>query len=203
MTPLLLTVLNLALLFFTGGLGILVWLVARRSASAQVQRLNPARSWLLAVAAIPFLLVTFFASVYVATFVVTAVRMRGDSMSPTLNDQQVLLVDRLTYRYHAPRRGDIVWLYYPLNPEKAFVKRVVAQEGDVVRIADGRVFVNNVPEHDESYILASYRSHDRWGPQVIPEGYYFVMGDHRNNSSDSRHWGFVPKKYIIGRVIGY
>ena len=90
-------------------------------------------------------------------------------------------------------------LYYPLNPDKSFVKRVIAEEGDQVRIVDGRVYRNDVPM-DDDFVPAEYRSHDDWGPQVVPEGYYFVMGDHRNNSSDSRHWGFVPKKYIIGKV---
>jgi signal peptidase I len=108
-------------------------------------------------------------------------------------------VNKLTYRWTAPRRGDIVMLYYPLNPDKSFVKRVIAEEGDQVRIADGRVFVNDVPMQDD-FVPPEYRSHDDFGPSVVPEGYYFVMGDHRNNSSDSRHWGFVPKKYIIGKV---
>ena len=73
------------------------------------------------------------------------------------------------------------------------------RESDQVRIGDGGVYRNDVPL-DDSFVPQEYRSHDDWGPQVIPEGYYFVMGDHRNNSSDSRHWGFVPKKYIIGKV---
>ena len=90
-------------------------------------------------------------------------------------------------------------LYYPVNPDKSFVKRVIAEEGDTVKITDGRVFVNDMPL-DDSYVPPEYRSHDDWGPPVIPDGYYFVMGDHRNNSSDSRHWGMVPKQYIIGRV---
>jgi signal peptidase I len=142
------------------------------------------------------------AAVY-ATLIVTfgfqVARVEGQSMAPTLEDQDRLIVNKLAYRIGEPRRGDIVMLYYPLNPEKSFVKRVIAEEGDSVRIVDGRVYVNDIPLKDD-YVPAEFRSHDDWGPQVIPEGYYFVMGDHRNNSSDSRHWGFVPKKYIIGRI---
>jgi signal peptidase I len=142
------------------------------------------------------------AAVY-ATLIVTfgfqVARVEGQSMAPTLADQDRLIVNKLVYRLAEPRRGDIVMLYYPLNPDKSFVKRVIAEEGDTVRIVDGRVYVNNVPLHDD-YVPPEFRSHDDWGPQVISEGYYFVMGDHRNNSSDSRHWGLVPKKYIIGKV---
>ena len=142
------------------------------------------------------------AAVY-ATLIVTfgfqVARVEGQSMAPTLSDQDRLIVNKLAYRMGEPRRGDIVMLYYPLNPDKSFVKRVIAEEGDQVRIVDGRVFVNDVPMQDD-FVPPEYRSHDDFGPSVIPEGYYFVMGDHRNNSSDSRHWGFVPKKYIIGRV---
>jgi signal peptidase I len=142
------------------------------------------------------------AAVY-ATLIVTfgfqVARVEGMSMAPTLEDQDRLIVNKLAYRLGDPKVGDIVMLYYPLKPEKSFVKRIIAEEGDQVRIVDGRVYRNDVPL-DDSFVKAEYRSHDDWGPQVIPEGYYFVMGDHRNNSSDSRHWGFVPKKYIIGKV---
>ena len=142
------------------------------------------------------------AAVY-ATLIVTfgfqVARVEGQSMAPTLADQDRLIVNKLAYRMGEPRRGDIVMLYYPLNPDKSFVKRVIAEEGDQVRIVDGRVYVNDVPMGDD-FVPPEYRSHDDFGPTVIPEGYYFVLGDHRNNSSDSRHWGMVPKKYIIGRV---
>jgi signal peptidase I len=131
------------------------------------------------------------AAVY-ATLIVTfgfqVARVDGLSMAPTLEDHDRLIVNKLVYELGEPRPGDIVMLYYPLNPEKMFVKRVIAREGDTVRIVDGRVYVNDVALHDE-YVPAEFRSHDDWGPQVIQQGYYFVMGDHRNNSSDSRHWG--------------
>jgi signal peptidase I len=138
-------------------------------------------------------------AVLIVTFGFQVARVEGLSMAPTLEDQDRLIVNKLVYRLGAPRRGDIVMLYYPINPEKSFVKRVIAEERDTVRIIDGRVYVNDVPMQDD-YVPAEYRSHDDWGPQVIPDGYYFVMGDHRNNSSDSRHWGMVPKRYIIGKV---
>jgi signal peptidase I len=138
-------------------------------------------------------------AVLIVTFGFQVARVEGQSMAPTLEDQDRLIVNKLVYRIGEPRRGDIVMLYYPLNPDKSFVKRVIAEEGDSVRIVEGRVYVNDVPLLDD-YVPAEFRSHDDWGPQVIPEGYYFVMGDHRNNSSDSRHWGMVPKRYIIGKV---
>src|SRR5687767_8597816 len=142
------------------------------------------------------------AAVY-ATLIVTfgfqVARVEGQSMAPTLADQDRLIVNKLAYRLRSPQVGDIVMLYYPLNPEKSFVKRVIAEEGDQIRIVDGRVYRNDVPIPDD-YVPPEFRSHDDYGPEVVPQGYYFVMGDHRNNSSDSRHWKGVPKKYIIGKV---
>jgi signal peptidase I len=142
------------------------------------------------------------AAVY-ATLIVTfgfqVARVEGQSMAPTLADQDRLIVNKLAYRLRSPQVGDIVMLYYPLNPDKSFVKRIIAEENDTIRIVDGRVYRNEVLINDD-YVPAEFRSHDDFGPEVVPQGYYFVMGDHRNNSSDSRHWKFVPKKYIIGKV---
>lgn len=144
------------------------------------------------------------AAVY-ATLIVTfgfqVARVEGQSMSPTLEDQDRLIVNKFVYLTHIgePQRGDIVMLYYPNNPKKSFVKRVIAAEGQTIRMVDGKVFVDEAAV-DDSFVPPEYRGHDDYGPVVIPEGYYFVMGDHRTNSSDSRHWGYVPKKYIIGRV---
>jgi signal peptidase I len=135
----------------------------------------------------------------IITFGVQVARVEGLSMVPTLDDQDRLIVNKLLYRLGDPRVGDIVMLKYPEDPGTAFVKRVVAGPGDEIKSENGRVFRNGVPIPDD-FIAEEYRSHDTWGPEVVPRGYYFVMGDHRNNSSDSRVWGCVPKDYIMGKV---
>ena len=77
---------------------------------------------------------------------------------------------------------------------------MIAQQGDAVQMIDGRVRINDKPLSDD-YVPTEFRSHDDWGPQVVPVGYNFVLGDHRNDSSDSRHWGYVPRRYIIGTIV--
>lgn len=142
------------------------------------------------------------AAVY-ATLIVTfgfqVARVEGQSMAPTLEDQDRLIVNKLAYLMDSPKAGDVVMLLFPKSPEKSFVKRIVAEPLDTVRIVEGKVYVND-EVRPEDYIPEEYRSSDDLPTEVVPEGYYFVMGDHRNNSSDSRSWGFVPKKYILGRV---
>jgi signal peptidase I len=137
----------------------------------------------------------------IVTFGFQVARVKGQSMAPTLADQDRLIVNKAAYMSWVgePQVGDIVMLYYPNKPEQAFVKRVIAKEGDTVRIVAGKVYKNDIVM-DDSFLPSEYRSHDDWGPEIVPEGYYFVMGDNRNNSFDSRHWRFVPKRYIIGKV---
>jgi signal peptidase I len=135
----------------------------------------------------------------IVTFICQVARVEGHSMAPTLEDNDRLIVNKLIYRLTIPKPDDIVMLYYPANPDKSFVKRVIAKENDTVRIVDGKVYVNNEPR-DDVFVPPTYRSHEDFSSLTVKPGYYFVMGDHRNNSSDSREWGEVPRKYIIGKV---
>jgi len=126
-------------------------------------------------------------------------RIEGSAMAPTLANQDRVLINRWAYAMSSPQRGDVVMLRYPRDQRKAFVKRIIAEGGDTLRIEDGRVYVNDQVLED-AYVAPDGRSHDNLGSQVVPPRHYFVMGDRRNNSSDSRHWGLVPENLILGRV---
>ncbi len=135
----------------------------------------------------------------IVTFICQVARVEGQSMEPTLENQDRLIVNKLAYRIGIPHRNDIVMLYYPLDPDKSFVKRIIGEPGDEISITDGHVYVNGLPLQDD-FVPPRFRSHDEFGPVRVSEGHYFVMGDHRNDSSDSRIWGDVPAKYIIGKI---
>lgn len=184
---------------FFGIFGLLVWLIVRRRNQTPPESIGFRRGFQIALTAPLLFGLTAVLLTWMNTFVFQVARVEGPAMSPTLSDQDRLIVNKTVYHTRDPQAGEIVMMYYPLKPEKSFVKRVIAEEGDQVRIVGGRVFRNDVPL-DESYIPPEFRSHENWGPTVVPEGYYFVLGDRRNNSADSRHWGFVPRKYIVGRV---
>ena len=180
---------------------------AHVQAAAPAEAYQAPQGWSLSMARVGEELVAWFktlvsAAVY-ATLIVTfgfqVARVEGQSMVPTLEDQDRLIVNKLAYQLGDPQVGDIVMLYYPEDPTKSFVKRVIGEEGDTLRSVDGRVYRNDVLLNDD-FIPDQYRSEDTWGPVTVKRGYYFVMGDHRNNSSDSRTWGEVPKRYIIGKV---
>lgn len=139
------------------------------------------------------------AAALILTMACVAARVDGVSMAPTLDNADRLFVDMLSYEWTSPRQGDIVVLTYPRERRKMVVKRLIAREGDIVEIAEGQVLINGSRVNDD-YVPDAFRSHDNWGPTRIPRGYYFVLGDHRNQSADSRHFGMVAKRDIRGRI---
>jgi signal peptidase I len=128
-------------------------------------------------------------------------RVTGDSMTPAYVRGDLVLASSLGSSETQPRRAGVELLYYPLEPRRLMVDRVIGIEGDTVRIADGHVYLNEKPFPDNSFVSDYNRGHSDWGPMVVPQGYVFVLGDNRLQSSDSRHWGFVPRRYLWGRVI--
>ena len=146
---------------------------------------------------------TLMSAAVFATLIVTfgfqVARVEGRSMEPTLHDQDRLVVNKLAYQLHDPEVGDVVMVLHPNNPDQTLVKRVVAAPGDTIAFQAGVVVRNGVAE-DHAFVPPEFRQLDERDAVTVPEGYYFVLGDHRNNSTDSRSFGPVPKKYILGRV---
>lgn len=125
------------------------------------------------------------------------VRVENVSMQPTLKPGEFLLVNRVAYKFGQPSIGDIIVFHAPGTNDMDYIKRVVGLPGDQVRITDGIVYVNNQPLY-EPYIAEAPRYTGTWD---VPQNEYFVLGDNRNNSSDSHMWGFVPHEDIVGRAL--
>lgn len=125
------------------------------------------------------------------------IRVDGFSMYPTLQNGEYVIVDKLTYRIGSPQRGDVVVFHNPRNPAQEYIKRVIGLPGDIITILDGTVFVNG-DILQEPYVNAPPLYENEW---VVPNDAYFVLGDNRNNSSDSHTWGAVPTEYMVGKAV--
>ena len=137
---------------------------------------------------------------FLIVFVAQAFRVQGTSMLPLLADGERIVVNKFLYRFHSIERGDVVVFYFPREPQISFIKRVVGLPGDLIELRAGQLFVNN-QRVNEDYLAAQFRDHDNFPSTEIKKGYYFVLGDHRNSSNDSRSWGEVPEKYIYGKAV--
>jgi signal peptidase I len=153
------------------------------------------------------ILIAGLIALFIIFFVVRPVRVEGESMQPRLEDRDRIFVNQFIYPLREWRgdaqpikRGDIVVLYFPNDPSKSYIKRVIGLPGEEIRIEKGRVYINGI-YHPEPYLSDKYISAETITSVQVTDHHYFVMGDHRNNSYDSRNWGLVPEKYIYGKAI--
>jgi signal peptidase I len=147
------------------------------------------------------LTVSVLIAVVVILFLYQPVRVEGTSMMPSLVDQERIFINKFAYRFGISdiSRGDTVVFWFPGDPSKSFIKRVIGVPGDKVEVTDGKVSVNQ-SALDEPYVPDAYRDHVSTPLRVVPPGEYFVLGDHRSSSNDSRMWGTVPRHYIYGKA---
>ena len=146
------------------------------------------------------ILISVAIAVLIVVFLYQPVRVEGTSMLPRLDDQDRLFVNKFIYRFTAIERGDVVVFHYPRDPEKSYIKRVIALPGDRLRINHGTVWLNGQPL-SEPYIPDEYRDNGSYPETVIPANSYFMMGDHRCISSDSRAFGPVERSFIYGKAV--
>lgn len=128
----------------------------------------------------------------------------GNSMDPTFNNGHYLIVDQLSYRFEKPKRGEVIVFKYPNDPSKFFIKRIIGLPGEKVEIISGEVYIIGASgksvKLNEPYIESSRQKHDNWNVSLASDE-YFVMGDNRIASSDSRVWGALKEKFIVGRAL--
>ncbi len=134
----------------------------------------------------------------VVRFVIQSYHVEGTSMLPGLNGDDYVLVNKVAYLFHQPQRGDVIVFHYPLDTTRDFIKRVIGLPGDTIRTDNTHVWVNGV-ELNEPYISAP--SNPNGNVWKVPSGDYFVLGDNRPVSDDSRDWGFVPQSDLVGKAV--
>jgi signal peptidase I len=146
--------------------------------------------------------VSIVLAVVLIVFIYQPVKVEGTSMMPGLTDQDRIFINKYEYKLGVGQiaRGDLVVFHFPLDPSQSYIKRVIGVPGDTVEIVDGDVYVNGLML-DEPYVPADYRDHVSVRRQVVPADRYFVMGDHRSSSNDSRMWGFVERTRIYGKAV--
>jgi signal peptidase I len=143
--------------------------------------------------------IAFFIAVFIIIFIVQPVKVEGTSMQPVLMDQERIFVNRFIYQVSDITHGDVVVFRYPRDVNKSFIKRILAVPGDEIEIRAGMVYLNG-RRLDEPYVPPEFLDKRSYPRTIVPPGRYFVMGDHRNSSNDSRNWGFVEKSLIYGKA---
>jgi signal peptidase I len=146
------------------------------------------------------LIIALSLAIVIIIFFYQPVKVEGTSMTPLISDQERIFINKFVYRFEPIERGDVVVFWYPLDRSKSFIKRVVGLPDDTVEIREGQVYLNSklLPE---PYIPAESDDFGTYPSTQIPKGEYFVMGDHRTSSNDSRIFGPVPRKFIYGKAV--
>jgi len=146
------------------------------------------------------LLIAIGLALVIIVFLYQPVKVEGTSMAPLLSDQERIFINKFVYRFESIHRGDVVVFWYPLDRSKSFIKRIIGLPGETVEIRHGSLFVNGqvIPE---PYVPPQYADISDFGPVRVPKSSYFVMGDHRISSNDSRVFGPVASQYIYGRAV--
>lgn len=152
------------------------------------------RYWLRDVVLSVLLVFTVFFFLY------QPVQVKGTSMLPLLQNHERIMVNRIVYHVEAIHRGDIIVFHFPLDPAESFIKRVIGLPGDWVSIKDGQVYVNG-KLLKEPYVPTAYLGDETCAPVHVAPNHYYVLGDHRDFSNDSRDWGTVDRKYIYGKAV--
>jgi signal peptidase I len=140
------------------------------------------------------------ASILIITFLYQPVRVEGTSMLPRLEDRDRLFINKFVYHIEAINRGDVVVFRYPEDEEKSYIKRVIGLPGDRLQIVEGQVFINGHPI-SEPYVPEGYRDDRSYDEITIPPDHYYMMGDHRLVSQDSRVFGPVARELIYGKAV--
>src|SRR4030081_1711653 len=149
------------------------------------------------------LIISLAISAFIIVFIYQPVKVEGTSMMPSLDDQERIFVNTFVYRLEAIEHGDIVVFRYPRDPSKSYIKRVIGVAGDRIRIDGGQVYVND-ESLDEDYVPPAYTDARSYPETVVPAHSYFVLGDHRSMSNDSRDFGPVNQNFIYGKAaFGY
>jgi len=148
------------------------------------------------------LLVSVVLAIVVILFLYQPVKVEGTSMMPTLDDQERIFINKFIYRFHFGHidRGDTVVFWFPGDPTKSYIKRVIGIPGDRVEVDHGTVLING-QALTESYVPPEFRDMSSMQARVVGPDEFFVLGDHRSSSNDSRAWGMVPRHYIYGKAV--
>ncbi len=146
------------------------------------------------------LIISLAISAFIIIFLYQPVKVEGTSMMPSLDDQERIFVNKFVYRLEPIERGDIVVFRYPRDPSKSYIKRVIGMAGDRIRIDGGQVYVNE-QALDEDYVPPAYSDSRSYPETIVPPNSFFVLGDHRSMSNDSRDFGPVNQSFIYGRAV--